>query len=231
MNKNKHLRKKAIQLRENGYSRNDISSMLGRSKSTVYYWIRDVEIKKPNAFLMRTKRNNKEAARKAALAVRRKFEILHEQSREKARSDWDGGLKESSDFRLFLMLYWCEGWRKSRHCVAIANSDSNLIRLADEWLRRINTANKKMDYSIQVHADQNVVELVDYWERVVGSKEISIMHKSNSGQLRGRNWASMHGVFTIRLWDAFTRTKMDEWLKLLGEELFEQESRGVAQPG
>lgn len=46
-----HLKAKAIEFREKGYSLNDICKRLNKGKSTVFYWIKDTIIIDKNAFL------------------------------------------------------------------------------------------------------------------------------------------------------------------------------------
>jgi hypothetical protein len=52
-------------------------------------------------------------------------------------------------FRDFLCLYLAEGYKRNRNCLAVGNSDPAIVRVCDQWLRRLSTA--KRDYAVQYH--------------------------------------------------------------------------------
>ena len=108
------------------------------------------------------------------------------------------GLVQRPGFRDFLILFITEGHRRSRHEVAIANSDPAVVFLAARWMRHL--SRRKMSYSVQVHADQDLEEVRAFWSQVLGvsPEEIRLQRKSNSNQLSHRTWRSEHGVLTIR---------------------------------
>jgi hypothetical protein len=219
MNKLKHLREKAVLLRKKGKTLTQICKMLNRSKTTVYYWIKDVEIENKTAFLRTKKVNVGKAQKKASLATRRKFQKIHKEYREKAIQLWDGGLNKDSEFKQFIMYYWCEGTKKGKHAVSICNSNLYLMKFAKKWFERININDKKFDCGIQMHGDQDEEKLVSFWEKEIGVKGIRIIRKSNSGKMIGRNWNSMLGVFTIRFSDAYVKTMIDTWIELYEDEV------------
>ena len=74
-------------------------------------------------------------------------------------------------------------------------------------------------YSIQYHADQDVHQLRDFWGRFlrIESDRIRLQRKSNSNQLAGRTWRSVHGVLTVRVCDTLLRAKLQGWLDRLRE--------------
>ena len=114
-------------------------------------------------------------------------------------------------FRDFLILFITEGHRRSGHQVAIANSDPAVVFLAVRWMRHL--SRRKMSYSVQVHADQDLEQVRAFWAEVldVGSEEIRLQRKSNSNQLSRRTWRSEHGVITISTADTYFRERMRAW--------------------
>lgn len=220
MNKFKHLREKAVKLRENGESLNQICKMLNRPKGTVLYWIKDVEIKKTNIFLHNALERNKLSCIKAGQTVRKKFLKIHRKAKEQAKQEWHEGLKDNEEFKLFLMLYWCEGHKKAKHTLGIANSDSSLIFLGKKWFNKINYHNKKLLYTIQLHIDQDEEEVLNYWKDLLNISEIKVTRKSNSGKMSGRRWNSKYGVLTVLIHDAYLKTKLDYWISQLENSLF-----------
>jgi len=209
MNKLNHVREKAIKLRNKGMSLNDIYSQLSMPKTTVYYWIKDINIS--------VRRKHSLAG---SMATKRKYAKLHDISRKNAEKMWDEYLQYDEDFKLFLMLYWCEGYKKTKQVVSVSNSDVSLLKLADTWIRGLtNRENYKIEGMIQYHEDQSPEELLFYWQKNLGFEKFRLLKKNNSGKLKGRNWRSEYGVCQIRLSDAYLKTKIDYWIERLRESL------------
>jgi hypothetical protein len=64
-------------------------------------------------------------------------------------------------FRDFVCLYIAEGYKRNRNVVSICNSDPAVVQLATLWMSRL--TERKREYSIQYHADQNPDELREFW--------------------------------------------------------------------
>ena len=78
------------------------------------------------------------------------------------------------------------------------------MRLATYWLRRF--TRNKVAFRVQYHADQDLDALQWFWATHLGvsSEEIQFQRKSNSGQLNGRTWRSVHGVLTVATYDTYS---------------------------
>lgn len=63
-----------------------------------------------------------------------------------------------------------------------------------KWFETLNIRDKKIEYRVQIHVDQNPAEIIDYWKKVLQIKEVVIMRKSNLGKMSGRSWNSKYGV-------------------------------------
>ncbi len=215
MKKYDHIKQKAQKLREQGKSINDICKQLNKSKGTVWYWIKNTTIKKQNVFLRNAKSRNLRAARAAGRATKKKYKLLHANARVQAISQWQE-LKSNKSFRMFIMLYWCEGYKKTKHVASIANSDVDLMKLAKYWMNKFSSNN--LIGRVQIHEDQDEAKLKDYWYNHL-SVEIRTMRKTNSGKMKGRNWNSQFGVCSILVSDAYFKTKIDTWIDLLRKEI------------
>jgi hypothetical protein len=218
MNNLVHLKEKAIKLRQQGYSLPEICSMLNRGKSTVHYWIKDIPLKNKiarakNVGKQLNKRNNK-----GQTPIQVKFEKLHEKEVPIALQLWDeySGI---NDFRLFVMAYLCEGYKRTKHTVQISNSNPEFMMFAKKWFDIINYRGKSIELTIQIHVDQNEQELRTFWGSLLHMENVKISRKTNSGKMRGRNWNSKYGVATIRLSDAYLKTRVDTWITKMFEEL------------
>ncbi len=214
MNSLKHLRDKAVYLRKKGYSLTDIMKMLGKQKTTVYYWIKDVEIEKKNVFLKTKKMKNKNSCIAAGKATRRKFRKIHKEYKARAEEFWKQN-RDNPRFTEFVMAYICEGYKKTKHEVSICNSDPVLMYFFYQWFKKLNINNKGMVFKIQIHVDQNESQLKDYWNKYFGSDlNITCLRKSNTGKMARRKWASLHGVLSMTIHDAYCKTMVDTFITL-----------------
>jgi hypothetical protein len=204
-----YLREKARKLRTTKrLTLIEIAERLALPKTTVYYWIKDL----PDPEIKYRDTPARIAARK-----RQGRRIKHEYARRR-KAAYDQGWQEypaliqEPTFRDFICIYIGEGYKRSRHTVAVANSDLRVVRLANHWIRRI--ARNKVTYQFQYHADQDPEYLIEFWSRGLGvdAELFTYQRKSNSGQLAGRTWRSKHGVLTVRAQDTMFRYRLQAWI-------------------
>lgn len=215
MTKNKVVRDKAVQLRKNGYSVDDIAKQLAKPKGTVYYWVKDVEIKKPNVFLTRTRENHKASTRKAAQAVRKKYQSIHDQHINEAVMLWGNQYKFDEEFKLFLMLYMCEGDKKNKGVLELTNTDPNIIRFAKKMFEKININEHEIKYRVQLRDNLDEKKAIKFWQDFLEIKNIQVLVRKSKPM--ARNWVSEYGIMSIRLCDSYLKTMMNTWMKLFSE--------------
>ena len=186
-----------------------IAERLALSRTTVYYWVKDLPIPPTPA--------RKLAQRRAAAATSRKHRLLREAAYAEGLAQFDR-LSEQPTFRDFVSLYIAEGSKRSRNTVAICNSDAAVLRIALEWMERLTSAT--FSYRVQYHADQRVEELRRYWAEQLDIEPdvISLQRKSNSSQLRKRTWRSPYGVLTIGVCDTLFRARLQAWMDCLRQQ-------------
>jgi hypothetical protein len=206
-----YLRDKARQLRvSKQLTIDELADRLALSRSTIYYWVRDLPIAKsgPGGGWPES------ARRRGNRAMRAKYRRVREQA-------YDDGCRRFAEltcdptFRDFVCLYLAEGTKRSRNVVAICNSDPAVLKLADRWIRRF--ARNSIRYSIQYHADQNIRVLLAFWGEQLGiePEAIRLQRKSNSNGLAARTWRSRHGVLTITAADTLFRAMLEAWMDCL----------------
>jgi AcrR family transcriptional regulator len=203
-----HLKRKALELRtERRLTIDQIAERLAISRSTIYHWVRDlpVEIERP--------RLNAGQGRGAA-RMSEKHRLLREEAYAAGVAEFDS-LCEDPTFRDFVCMYIGEGYKRSRNTVAICNSDPAVVRLGADWIRHQSC--RKIDYAIQFHADQDLVELVRFWADYleISPELIKLQRKSNSNRLRKRTWRSEFGVLTVRTGDTMFRARLQAWMDLV----------------
>jgi hypothetical protein len=118
-------------------------------------------------------------------------------------------------FRDFVCLYIAEGYKRDRNSVAMCNSDPAVLQLSTRWLRRL--TDKRLEFSIQYHADQDLADLRSFWGRTleVDPDAIRFQRKSNSSQLRSRQWRCRYGVLAVRAHDTALRMRLQAWMHRL----------------
>lgn len=205
-----YIREKARQMRsERRMALTEIAERLAIPKTTVWYWIRDIEIVPPGRALQTPKRR---AARlRAAGANAERAATLRSHAYSRGLLEYPE-LSTDPTFRDFVCMYIGEGYRRNRNRVALANSNPIVVKLADRWIRRL--ATNRVDYAFQYHADQDPEELIRYWASELGVDEslFRAQRKSNSGQLAGRNWRSRWGVLTVGTNDTQLRSRLEAWM-------------------
>ena len=207
-----HLRSKARELRiERRMTIDEIAERLALSRSTIYHWVRDL----PPA-----PRRSNPGQRLGSLAVQRKYRLLREAAYARGRAEFDD-LAADPTFRDFVCMYIGEGYKRNRNRVALANSDPNVVQLANRWIRALGT--NRVYASIQYHADQDLHELRSFWGALleVDPAAIRFQRKSNSSQLKARTWRSKYGVVTVASDDTMLRARLQGWIDRLQESWLE----------
>jgi hypothetical protein len=105
-----------------------------------------------------------------------------------------------------------EGFKRRRNDVAFVNSDPKMVMLAHRWLRQL--VRNPIRYRLQYHADHDVEELKRFWANMldIDPEIIRPMRKSNSNQLSGRQFRSVHGLLTLEMGDTYLRARLEAWM-------------------
>jgi hypothetical protein len=220
-----YLREKARKLRtQHKLTLDEIVERLALPRTTVFYWIRDLPIdRKPNT------RGPESARAKANRSIRAKYARLREAAYNAGVHGFHG-LVQDPTFRDFVVLFMTEGFKRNRNVVSIANSDPVMIELATRWMRAL--SKRKLAYSIQYHADQDLEMLRGFWgNRLrIDPQSILLQRKSNSNRLTGRTWRSQFGVMTVCTHDTYLRARLEAWMDCLRREWLDspRPGRGAA---
>jgi predicted DNA-binding transcriptional regulator AlpA len=209
-----YLREKARSMRiERQLTIDELAERLALSRSTIYYWVRDLPIPGSGSggvFPEATRR-------KGNRAMQRKYRLLREAAYREGLREYDG-LVAAPTFRDFVCLYIAEGYKRNRNSVSICNSDPAVMQIASRWIRCL--SRKAPEALIQYHADQDLNELREFWGATIGIEPgaIKLQRKSNSNQLAGRVWRSRHGVVQVRVHDTLLRARLQAWMDRLRSE-------------
>jgi hypothetical protein len=210
-----YVREKARKLRvEKRLSIDEIAERLALPKTTIYYWVRDLPL-----------RRERRAHRKGNPGFQAKCRLRRMAAYALGRLEFER-LSRDPTFRDFVCLYIGEGSKRNRNRVAVCNSDPRVIVLCTRWIRRF--ARNPLDFRVQYHADQQLKELQHFWGGQVGvaPEAIALQRKSNSGRLGGRSWRSQHGVLTVTASDTMFRARLQAWMDCLQEQWLDSPDSG-----
>ncbi len=202
-----HIRAKALVLRrERQMTIDEIAERLAVSRTTIYYWVKDLPIER--------KRSPQSAAQRRRNASNSEsFRLKRRAAYERGKDEFDG-LADDPTFRDFICIYVGEGYKRHRNTISVANSDPVVVSLCSRWIERL--AQNRVRYAIQYHADQDPDRLRAFWAFRLGIEPevITTFRKSNSGQLARRNWRCRHGVISVNAYDTDLRSRLQAWLDI-----------------
>lgn len=134
-----YIKEKARQLRaDKKLTIDELAERLAIPRTTVYYWVRDLEIPRKPATGWPDS-----ARRKGNKAMQAKYRLLREAAYDEGL-DFYLHLSEIPSFRDFVTLFITEGHRRSRHEVSIANSDPAVVWLAAWHPRQCNSDSEEV---------------------------------------------------------------------------------------
>ncbi len=156
---------KAIELRKSGFSYDKILREIDVSKSTLSFWLRDIEFtSKQQQLLLKGRERSRYVAAKAKRALRIKItnEIIKKSKTEVRR------LIRKPLFILGLSLYWAEGAKSLEEDVKFSNSDPLMVLLIMRWFREICLVPEhKFRINLHVHDFHIRPNVEQFWSNLV----------------------------------------------------------------
>lgn len=206
----------ALELRKKGLSYSDIQNSINIPRSTVAYWLKDVELSDEQTEKLKTKRSQVAKAN----VEKRVSRILRETEEIKTSSAKEiGGITKRELWLMGLMLYWRERFLTGnesdlRKGVRFTSSDPDLIKLFLKWLQEIGRIeDEELAFDIFISKDKKNLsdEARNYWSGITGFSRghFSRMYfykagKSSKGRGPDRKEkksarSSKHGLLRIRV--------------------------------
>ncbi|MCF7820093.1 MAG: hypothetical protein K9M44_01315 [Candidatus Pacebacteria bacterium] len=160
----------AIKLRKLGYSYNEINKVLNTPKSTLSYWLKELDI--PNSLKKQIlKKGNKKSSEALIKRNKQQTKIAHDRHldiKEKAKKEFLQ-LKDNHLFLSAINLYWAEGYKKGAYGSKwkgfdFANSDKEMIILIINFLENIcKIPREKIKLQIIAHQNVNIDKAISFW--------------------------------------------------------------------
>ncbi len=164
------LRVRAVELRGQGWSVNDIALELGVARSTAWLWIRHLPLDT----------DSERAARKAhhAKLMNEARWVIGRAARDAARAEAHRGAEtlgplNGRDLALIgAVAYWCEGkkskpWRPEAPAVVFTNSDPVLVRLFLRFVDSCGVEGRHVWFRLAIHESADVVAAQHWWSEVL----------------------------------------------------------------
>lgn len=198
------LRTRAIELRSDGWSVNDLATRLGVAKSTAYAWVKHIPLD-PDAERALGKREH------AALMAAGRWED-ERQARDRRQGEVQacaaedvGHLSERDLLIVGAAIYWCEGtkskpWRRLDRLTFI-NSDPGLLRLFLRFLEVCGRGRDSVRYRLHIHETADTEAATEWWATELGmSRELfqrpTIKHHRPTTR-RANTGADYHGCLAV----------------------------------
>jgi len=208
-------KKKARELREKGWSINQIYKQLGVSKGSVSLWVRDIQL--TDAHL---KQLSERGQRQEVVEKRRQTRLRRENARRQVIIDFaEKQIKKISQDQLFLIgvaLYWAEGSKTKRGVVELSNSDPELIKVGMAFFRNIcKVPEKKFRGHIFIHPHLDRIKAEKYWSSVskIPRDQFFKTSMQQSRASRKKRDTLPFGTFSIYICDTELFLKIRGWIR------------------
>lgn len=207
-------KQKAITLRMQGKSYNEISAELGMSKSTLSNWfygidfLEDIksELVKQNLIESTERIQNLNKIRGATLKAT--YEMVAIKALEELETHRNNPLFISG-----VSLYWGEGDKLSRNQTRLTNTDPEMIRIFMKFLFVIcEVPRDKIRVALFIYSDLDESECKKFWGNITG---IQSFHKTQILPGRHKTKKLPYGVCTIVVSNSILKKKINLWIDQL----------------
>lgn len=212
MKKLKHIKDKAIELRQNGLSLEQIVKNLGMAKGTVYYWVKDIPLQRDKTPPNIQKMNK---------ARKEKLEIEYKKAYAEGLEDYVKNC-DNKHFRDLILVFLTEGYRKSKNTVEVINTNPLMIKMCQTILQKFAPDVK---YQVHYHEDRTLNDILDFWSVYLGIDRNSIRTQIKKGNLSKRSEACNFGIMHLQVNDYKMRHKMQAWMDCVEAEWTEYTNR------
>jgi len=164
---NKSKREQAIFLRiEKQMSYSQIKEILGVSKSTLSYWLRNYPLSTERIRQLRDR--NSQRIEKFRLTMQKKKEERIERYKAFLKDlVIPTNLKELAIAGFF--LYWGEGSKTETSRVALSNSDPRIIKFFVYWLNKVfKVPTTQIYFRLHLYKDMDVHKEISFWSDALG---------------------------------------------------------------
>ncbi len=211
-------KEKAIKLRKQGMTYNEISRRLNVAKGTLSYWFKSLN------FNDKVKRDNYNKAQKIWSESITNYNL--KRAKEARQRNLEEQKKATSSIvnltteQLKLIgtaLYWAEGYKKTRWNVIFSNSDAEMIKIMMVFFQKTcKVPLSKIKGQVQLHPNVSNYKSICYWSKISGipssqfRKPLVAISKSSKGRRKINTLP--YGTFRIIINDVHVVNLVKGWI-------------------
>jgi hypothetical protein len=197
------LRERALELRRDGWSVNELAIELRVAKSTAYEWTKHLPLDDDN---LRTRR--RERCRRAAEARWGEYRRERDQRQRELHDSAMAALGRLDERDLLLLgaaIYWSEGskskpWRRD-YKVVLVNSDPLLLAIFLSFLASVGKDRSALRYRVSIHESADPAAAVRWWTETlrlpVDRFQPTSLKRHRPRTTRHNTGEDYHGCLTI----------------------------------
>jgi len=213
---NSSIKQEVINLRKHGESYGEINKKLNISKSTLSYWLKDIEISKEHKMTLREKMRNagtsaliKRNKNQTLIAMNNAKDIIEKESKTIANID-----KEKLKL-IGCALYLGEGG-KTPNRADFTNSNPEIIKIMMKYFRSIcNVKGDKFRIQLSIYDKAKIKETITYWNKITGIPEkqfIKVNLLTSKYSKKRRKNRLPYGTIQVRISDVKLFHKIQGWI-------------------
>lgn len=219
-------KEKAIRLRKEGKTYNEILKEVSVAKSTLSIWLRDVGLSKPQKQAITEKRI---AARLRGAAARRTNRLAEVESMLKIGEMEIGTLTERELWLIGTTLYWAEGSKQRpsdlSSGIMFANQDYRTHKVVLKWLELLGIEDENITFELYVHKNRFAehAAFMAWWSVQLGralENSCRVYSKPGNPKTNRQNTQDLyHGLLRIRVKASTTlNRRVDGWISGIATE-------------
>lgn len=215
------LKRKALELRKQGKSYNQIKKEIGVSKSTLSEWLRRFPLSKGQIRLLRDINEVRIEKYRNTMRLKRETKKLTYYNEQKQILI---PLSKKEIYLAGLFLYWGEGAKTLHGQVDISNTDPSVLKFVLYWMTiALGIPKEKVRVNLHLYKDMNINETIEFWSRELGiSKDQFIkpyIKNSNRSDLDQKGFG--HGTCHLVVNNTVIKEKIMMGIRAMGDHAAE----------
>jgi hypothetical protein len=177
------LRLRAIQLRESGFSYNEILKEVNVPKSTLAYWVKDIPLDNQQIALMKSRSVDRQKRGRftTSIALRARKVYRDKNAYDEAGKEFTL-LRSEPLFMAGISLYWARGGKKSGYFQFIS-ADKDMILFMLNWIEKfLPLEYKQIKLRLFVQEPNKSLNIEDFWARNLSIRKDSFRITRSRGK-------------------------------------------------
>jgi hypothetical protein len=219
MLRKKSLHDKAVSLRKEGLSYNEIRALVPAGHGTIWRWCADIKLTERQKERILDKQVNN----KLIIRLKEGARIDKTETKKWAKDKFDA-LKLDYNILLIsgVLLYWAEGYNSDKNRSAVfTNTDADMVRIMMRFFREIlMVADDKIKIMVRIDKKGDIGKAELYWSKITNlllerfqNPELLNMGKDSQSLFRHPN-----GICRVSVYDVSVRRKIDNLINLLKQK-------------